>query len=94
MYKFKIYCLLFLLILLVACIGCNNLDANKQDTPSINSTQTNPTQTITKKNDITVYTTPTGKRFHLKSTCAGKNAIKTFLSEVEDSFTPCKKCTK
>ena len=41
----------------------------------------------------TVYRTPTGKRYHLDSYCAGVNYIE---STVEEStalgLTPCKKC--
>ncbi len=41
----------------------------------------------------TVYITPTGKRWHLKASCAGKNATATTLEKAkEKSLTPCKKC--
>ncbi len=41
----------------------------------------------------TVYITPTGKRWHLEQSCAGKNATATTLEKAEEkSLTPCKKC--
>lgn len=95
MYRFKIYFLLILFTILVGCTGSNNIDTTKQDISTLDNTQSKPTQTITnEKNDITVYITPKGKRFHLKSTCAGKNAIKSLLSEIKSDYTPCKKCAK
>lgn len=95
MFKIKIFCLLISIIFLVGCTNYNNTSTIKQDTPSIHTTQPKPTQTIiNKENDVIVYITPTGKRFHLKSSCAGKNAIKSFLSEIKAEYTPCKKCAK
>ncbi len=41
----------------------------------------------------TVYITPTGKRWHLKPGCGGKNSFPTTLGKAkEKSLTPCKKC--
>jgi hypothetical protein len=56
--------------------------------------ETTETEESIPKNEesITVYVTPTGKRYHLKRTCAGKNAIETTLREQQDETTPCKKC--
>ncbi len=39
-----------------------------------------------------VYITPTGECYHLKKTCAGKNAIETTLEKEEKEKRPCKKC--
>lgn len=44
------------------------------------------------KQGMTVYVTPTGKRYHFKRTCAGKNAIETTIEEQKNETTPCKKC--
>lgn len=45
--------------------------------------------------DITVYKTPTGKRYHLDPDCGGKNSTKTVLkTAVEWGLTPCQKCAK
>lgn len=41
----------------------------------------------------TVYITPSGKRYHLISTCGGKNSYPVDISQV-GSRTPCKKCAK
>lgn len=41
----------------------------------------------------TVYITPTGKRYHLLSTCGGKNSYAVSLDEaLAKNLTPCKKC--
>ena len=41
----------------------------------------------------TVYITRTGKRYHYKASCAGKNAISTTLSDAKSrGLTPCQKC--
>ena len=40
---------------------------------------------------ISVYIAPTGECYHLKKTCAGKNAIETTL-EKEKEKRACKKC--
>lgn len=48
-----------------------------------------------KKNSKTVYITPTGKRYHYSSECAGKNAKATTKDQAEDwGFAPCKKCAQ
>lgn len=41
-----------------------------------------------------VYTTPTGKKYHYSSSCAGENAIENNLSDVELYYDPCKKCAQ
>lgn len=45
-------------------------------------------------NSRTVYITPTGKKYHYRKTCAGKNAIEKTLDTVKDSYGPCKKCAQ
>ena len=40
----------------------------------------------------TVYITPTGKKYHYSQACAGKNAMKTTMSKVKNTYSPCKKC--
>lgn len=43
----------------------------------------------------TVYTTPTGKRYHLDPECGGKNASATTLDDaIGLGLTPCKKCAE
>lgn len=43
------------------------------------------------RNSQTVYVTPSGERYHLLSTCGGKNSRPVDISEV-GGRTPCKKC--
>ena len=45
-------------------------------------------------NGPTVYITPTGKKYHYSSSCAGKNAIEKSLDNVRNSYGPCKKCAQ
>ena len=40
----------------------------------------------------TVYITPTGKKYHYSQACAGKNAMKTTMTKVKNTYSPCKKC--
>ena len=47
-----------------------------------------------KLNGEIVYVTPTGKRYHLRKTCAGKNAKEITLDEAKKTYTPCKKCAQ
>lgn len=50
-------------------------------------------QKVTEENSDTVYRTPTGKRYHLDSYCAGVNFIESTVEESEAlGLTPCKKC--
>ena len=45
------------------------------------------------KNSITVYVTPSGKRYHLDPDCGGKNSSATDLDRaINMGKTPCKKC--
>ncbi len=55
----------------------------------------NETPTDKTTDDGTVYITPTGKRYHLSSTCGGKNSTATTLEDALNSgFTPCGRCAK
>lgn len=42
----------------------------------------------------TVYITPTGKKYHLLASCAGKNAIATTKEIAAKTYEPCKKCAQ
>ncbi len=78
-------------------------DAPETDAPETEET-TKKTEATTKKTEAktdkpsddeskTVYTTPTGKRYHFDEACGGKNAKPTTLGEaVKKGLTPCKKC--
>ena len=53
---------------------------------------TEPADTTASK---VVYVTPSGKRYHYKQSCAGKNAIETTLEKaIADGKTPCGTCAK
>ena len=48
-----------------------------------------------KNKSRTVYITPSGKRYHYSSACAGKNARATTKDQAKlQGFTPCEKCAK
>lgn len=49
--------------------------------------------TTQQKISRTVYITPTGKRYHYRSTCGGKNSFAVELDQaIAQGYTPCKKC--
>ena len=74
----------------------------KKTTTTTRTTTTNTKPVITKLPETepepisrTVYITPTGKRYHYRSTCGGKNSYAVTLDEaIADGFTPCKKCAR
>lgn len=52
-----------------------------------------PEEEIDEPISRTVYITPTGKRYHYRSTCGGKNSYAVTLDQaIAQGFTPCKKC--
>ena len=51
------------------------------------------TTTVREQESQTVYVTPTGKRYHLLSTCGGKNSAPIRLEDaLSRGYTPCQKC--
>lgn len=60
----------------------------------IYTTESYEEPTEAEKSGITVYTTPTGKKYHYSAACAGKNAIAHDLDDVSGSYGPCKKCAQ
>lgn len=52
----------------------------------------NSSQNATAQNGQTVYITKTGTKYHIKSTCAGKNPIPKNYNEIKDTYEPCKRC--
>lgn len=63
---------------------------------SINQTNVTAVETIqsTDSDSLAVYITPTGKKYHLRKSCAGKNAIETTLGKAKRNYNPCKKCAQ
>jgi hypothetical protein len=46
-------------------------------------------------NSNTVYRTPSGKKYHLSSTCGGKNSYEVSYDDaINSGLAPCKKCVK
>ena len=71
----------------------NSVETTKQNEESTTKeSTTQPTESQTSTNSRIVYITPTGKRYHFKASCAGKNAIRTTLEKAKATTTPCKKC--
>ncbi len=67
--------------------------SSKEETKSDVSNSSKPSEDIGKA-DV-VYVTPSGKRYHLKQSCGGKNAAATSLQDAIDcGKTPCGKCVK
>lgn len=59
------------------------------------ATEIESSETTTEKpwDGKTVYITPTGEKFHIKESCAGKNATKTSLTSAKKkNYTACKRC--
>ena len=63
-------------------INTNNFSKNNQTTSN-------------ETNGNTVYRTPSGKKYHLSSTCGGKNSYEVSYDDaISSGLTPCKKCVK
>ncbi|MBE7027662.1 MAG: hypothetical protein E7407_01335 [Ruminococcaceae bacterium] len=95
-----ILCTILLIILLVSPYP---LPAEKEPLPSsapmqhnkISDFDENHLMDLQKAEDITnysVFISPTGKKYHHRSTCAGKNAIPIYLETAKNYYAPCKKC--
>ena len=75
--------------------------AEKEAQNNVNSSSTQPNQSQEgskpnhpKETDgVTVYTTPSGKCYHLDPDCGGKNSRPTTLTKAQSSgYRPCEKC--
>ena len=78
----KVFAILVLSLLCVISFTCIcSVNATNQLCPSSAS------------KSITVYITPTGKCYHYKKSCAGKNANATTLDKCNGKR-PCKKCVR
>lgn len=67
----------------------------EEETTTESTTITTTKEYTTKqKSSITVYTTPTGEKYHYSKSCAGENAIEHDLDDVQNSYKPCKKCAQ
>ena len=62
---------------------------------SENAGTTTATESAETEPDGAVYITPSGTKYHLKKSCAGKNAIaKDIDYVVENGYQPCKSCAR
>lgn len=71
------------------------VNSNKPNSSTTTNSKTNASaSTTSNKNDsMTVYITPTGKRYHYLSTCGGKNSKPTTKADaIARGLTPCQKC--
>ena len=67
----------------------------KETTTKKTTEVTTAKPTEEQKNSITVYVTPSGKRYHLDPDCGGKNSSATDLDRaINMGKTPCKKCAQ
>ncbi len=66
----------------------------KQTAPATTTVKKTTVQQV-KGDGITVYTTPSGKRYHLDPQCGGKNSMATDKeTAVRAGRTPCQKCAQ
>lgn len=73
--------------------GTTSSSTNKSSSSTSKKASGSSSATIT--DGQTVYVTPTGKRYHLKASCAGKNATPSTVSKAKSrGLTPCKKCAQ
>ncbi len=73
--------------------GTTSSSTNKSSSSTSKKSTGSSSTTIT--DGQTVYVTPTGKRYHLKASCAGKNATPSTVSKAKArGLTPCKKCAQ
>lgn len=69
-------------------------------TQTVKTTQSTTTEYYSKENvsekthGNVVYVTPTGKKYHFRQTCAGKNAIGISYEQATQNYSPCKKCAQ
>lgn len=68
--------------------------ATATTTTTTQATTTTQKETTTQKQSSgrTVYVAPSGKKYHYRKDCAGKNARERDLNDVINSYEPCDKC--
>ena len=95
-YVFKVFLIVFILVICLCSCKENNeiLKENNYSSEIIYESQC--TSSENEYQSKTVYITPTGKRYHLSSTCGGKNSTPASLADAIQIYnlTPCKKCAQ
>ena len=88
----KALIVLLSLSVLFSFFGCDNSGEIKTSETYKPKTSYSKDYRSEETDSRTVYIAPTGKRYHYKSTCAGKNAMPIELDDVSDYYDACKKC--
>ncbi len=86
----KILMIALILMTAVLPIGCEK-DCEKVEEERVEITETveqNETE------EEIVYIAPYGKKYHLRPTCAGKNAMPISKQHLAATYEPCQKCVK
>lgn len=99
----KKFFFLFTFSLIIVLVLSTTSPTQETPLPSSTPTQYNEITDFSKNHTIAtheteepknfyVFISPTGKKYHYRSTCAGKKAIPVSLEDVKDYYAPCKKC--
>ncbi len=86
----KILMITLILMIAVLPIGCER-DCEKAEEERVEFAET--VEQIETAEE-TVYIAPYGKKYHLRPTCAGKNAMPIFKQHLAATYEPCQKCVK
>lgn len=74
-------------------VNSNKKVESNSSTTTNSKTNPNASVTTNKNDSMTVYITPTGKRYHYSPTCGGENSKPTTKADaIARGLTPCKKC--
>lgn len=86
----KFLMVLLILIIAVCPIGC------EKDCEGIEEERRETAETVEQIEtaEETVYIAPYGKKYHLRPTCAGKNAMPISKQHLAKTYEPCQKCVK
>ena len=90
---------LFVFVLIICLCSCEESSDNltKESNCSTEILYENQgTSSVSEYESITVYITPTGKRYHMSPTCGGKNSTPASIEDAMQIYnlTPCKKCAQ
>ena len=87
----KKFLLISLILIIAVCpIGC------EKDFERVEEEQREIAETVEQIEtaEETVYIAPYGKKYHLRPTCAGKNAMPIAKEHLAATYEPCQKCVK
>lgn len=95
--KFLYIVMSIVILLLTCCCKNEQKEQGNGGTDSIvvvEQEEKEESEEKVEKAEKIVYITPTGKRYHYKKTCAGKNAKEITLIKASKKYTGCQKCTR